>query len=286
MSQSTKSAAVLEPATPSPWFAVGTLAYRELVRFFRQRNRVIGAVGQPILFWLLFGAGLQQSFRPVVRDGNSLSFLAYYYPGTLVLILLFTAIFTTISVIEDRREGFLQAVLVAPVPRWAMVMGKVLGGALIATLQASLFLVFAWTLQVPIDPLGMVALIAFLFVSAVGLTALGLFFAWRMESTQGFHAIMNLVLMPMWLLSGAFFPVPVTHPGASWSQVVLQAVMLINPVSYCVAGARRLLFPAADLEGLWAPSLWVCWPLTMVSAALLVAMACWIARKNTTGDLL
>ena len=277
---------MLEPASPSPWFAAGMLAYREMLRFFRQRNRVIGAVGQPILFWLLFGAGLQQSFRPLARQDGTLSFLAYYYPGTLILILLFTAICATISVIEDRREGFLQAVLVAPLPRWAMVLGKVLGGALIATLQSLLFLGLAFTLQIPFDPLNLTALVGFLFVSAVALTALGFVFAWRMESTQGFHAIMNLVLMPMWLLSGAFFPVPSTHAGAAWSQVVLRSVMLINPVSYSVAGARRLLFPSSDLEGLWAPSLWVCWPLTLVSAALLVTVACLMARKNTTGDLI
>ena len=92
-----------------PLWAAGTLCWRECVRFFRQRNRVIGAVGQPILFWLLFGAGMNQMFQVQQQ-----SFSEYYFPGTMVLILLFTAIFATISIIEDRREGFLQSVLVAP----------------------------------------------------------------------------------------------------------------------------------------------------------------------------
>src|SRR5690606_6245615 len=119
----------------------------------------------PILFWLLFGTGLQRSFRMDSRGGggeSGPSFLEYYFPGTLVLVLLFTAIFTTISIIEDRREGFLQGVLVAPIPRWAMVLGKVLGGAVIATGQGAVFLLLAWTLRVELSLVTFLSLIAFL----------------------------------------------------------------------------------------------------------------------------
>ncbi|MFM7845419.1 MAG: ABC transporter permease, partial [Planctomycetota bacterium] len=116
-------------AKPSPLPLILMLAWRELARFLRQRHRVIGAVGQPLLFWILFGAGLQRSFRLTTDGEGGPNFMEYYFPGTLMLTLLFTAIFATISLIEDRREGFLQAVLVAPVPRWAMVVGKVLGGS-------------------------------------------------------------------------------------------------------------------------------------------------------------
>src|SRR2546423_3025616 len=94
-------------ASPSPWLAVWSLAWREWLRFIRQRNRVIGAVGQPLLFWLFFGEGLGPTFR-MGGDDSQITFRQYFFPGTLALILLFTAIFTTISVIEDRREGFLQ----------------------------------------------------------------------------------------------------------------------------------------------------------------------------------
>ena len=107
-----------------PLLAVGTLVAREWVRFIRQRNRVIGAIGQPLIFWLLFGVGLGPSFRMPDAAGDSISYRAYFFPGSLVLILLFTAIFATISIIEDRREGFLQSVLVVPIPRWSMVLGK------------------------------------------------------------------------------------------------------------------------------------------------------------------
>src|SRR4029078_3008534 len=104
-----------------------SLGKREWVRFIRQRNRVVGAIGQPIIFWLLFGAGLGPTFR--LGDGAAgQSYREYFFPGSLVLILLFTAIFATISVIEDRREGFLQGVLVGPIPRWAVVFGECVCG--------------------------------------------------------------------------------------------------------------------------------------------------------------
>ncbi len=270
----------------SPWHVVWTLCWREIIRFFRQRNRVIGAVGQPILFWLLFGAGLQQSFRLAPDGASGMSFFEYYFPGTLILILLFTAIFATISIIEDRREGFLQSVLVAPIPRWSMVLGKVLGGTLIAVAQGVFFLFLALVLQVDMGIARCLALVVLLFVIAFELTSLGFALAWRMESTQGFHAIMNLILMPMWLLSGAFFPVPPAQSGAAMSQLVLHWCMRINPVSYGVAGVRRLLYSPAQLENLWSPELTTCWAVT-IGFAVVTFTACWkLAGKNTTGDLL
>lgn len=102
---------------PRPWLAVRTLCWREWIRFIRQRNRVFGAIGQPVIFWLLFSAGLGPAFRLPEAGETAVAFREYFFPGTIALIVLFTAIFTTISVIEDRREGFLQSVLVAPIPR-------------------------------------------------------------------------------------------------------------------------------------------------------------------------
>jgi ABC-2 type transport system permease protein len=270
----------------SPWLAARSLCWREMVRFFRQRNRVIGALGQPILFWLLFGTGLSRSFRMSPESENGQSFLEYYFPGTLVLILLFTAIFATISIIEDRREGFLQSVLVAPVPRWSMVLGKVLGGSLIALMQGVVFLVLAAIFHLTLGVQTVVLLVLLLFLSALALTSLGFVLAWRMESTQGFHAIMNLLLMPMWLLSGAFFPVPPLDGTIEWNQFALHWCMRINPVTYCVAGVRRLLYDEIALQGMWTPPLEICWLVTGCFAGIMFAAACWIAGKRTTGDLL
>ncbi|MCA8999899.1 MAG: ABC transporter permease, partial [Planctomycetaceae bacterium] len=139
-----------DSATPSGagnagWFwASWTLAVREVTRFLRQRSRLIGAIVQPIIFWILFGAGLHGSFAfGGAETGEGMSFQEYFLPGIAVMIVLFTSIFSAISVIQDRNEGFLQGVLVAPVPRSSIVMGKVLGGTVLAMFQAFLFVLMA-----------------------------------------------------------------------------------------------------------------------------------------------
>src|ERR1700688_942577 len=134
------------PPRVRPCLAAATLAQREWVRFARQPNRVFGAIGQPITFWLLFGAGLGPTFRMAGDEAARVSYRAYFFPGSLILILLFTAIFATISIIEHRREGFLQSVLVAPIPRWSMVLGKVAGGSLIALVEGLVFLALGLSL--------------------------------------------------------------------------------------------------------------------------------------------
>ncbi len=256
------------PAAPideNPWPAVGTLCRRELVRFLRQRNRVFGALGQPIIFWLLFSEG----FR-----GSQFDYV-HFFPGTLVMILLFTAIFATISLIEDRREGFLQSVLIAPVPRWAMTLGILSGGAALAMFQALLFLVLGYlTLDgLAVDPLAIGQVVLLMAVASLALTALGFVIAWRMESTHGFHAIMSLVLLPMWLLSGSFFP-----PGEGWMVWIVSA----NPLTYSVAGLRQLLVDG-QVDG---PSLSTCWAATVAFALVMFALACLSSRRGTKGDLL
>src|SRR5579862_7006211 len=141
--QAAPDALVAAPeARPGLLLPALSLCRRELVRFLRQRNRIIGALATPIVFWLLIGAGMGRSFHAegLPAGGN---YLQYFFPGTVLMILLFTAIFSTISIIEDRREGFLQSVLVAPVSRMSIVLGKVLGGSTLAFGQALIFLLLA-----------------------------------------------------------------------------------------------------------------------------------------------
>jgi ABC-2 type transport system permease protein len=224
-----------------------TLWQREIVRFYRQRSRIVGALATPVLFWLLLGSGFADSFRPGGEAGG-IGYAEYFYPGTMILVVLFTAIFSTISVIEDRKEGFLQAVLVAPVARSTVVLGKILGGTTLALGQALLLLAAAPILGLRLGVYDLVLIVAILFVVAFALTTLGFLIAWKMESTQGFHAIMNLVLIPMWLLSGAFFPAA----GASgW----LRAVMFLNPLTYGVAALRRCLYAGTVSVGPDVPTL-------------------------------
>jgi ABC-2 type transport system permease protein len=247
---------------PSPGFVLpmASLCQRELVRFFRQKNRVVGALGTPFLFWLFLGSGFRESFQvPGAPPGTS--YLQYAFPGTILMIVLFTSIFSAISIIEDKREGFLQGVLAAPVSRASVVAGKVLGGTLIAMIQALVFLALAPLLGLKLGAAAVAGIAGTLFLVALGMTALGFFFAWRTDSVQGFHAVMNLLLFPMWLLSGAFFP----PDGAP---VWLRAVMYANPLTYGLSLVRRCLYMeapggAAALAG----------PTVPVAAAVVVGFA-------------
>ena len=274
-------------ASPSPSVSLAafSLAKRELVRFFRQRTRVVGALVQPVLFWVVLGAGMDSAFATpgyAAEAGLTMTYQAYFLPGIAAMILLFTAIFATISVIEDRREGFLQGVLVAPVPRAGIVLGKVLGGAAIAVLQAGVFVALApllnlvglapgvgygFTIEAVLLTAGWLVLIA------VGLTALGYCMAWPLDSTQGFHALMSVVLFPMWLLSGAAFPA-----DNGWVQWVVAA----NPLTYGVAGLRRAMTPAiADVPAtLTLPSAGVGAAVFGAFTLVLLAAAVWMTRRR------
>ena len=241
--------------------AITALLRREIVRFLRERNRVFGALAQPLMFWAFFGAGLQASFRPPT-GGGTIPYAEYFFPGTVVLILLFTAIFSTISLIEDRREGFLQGVLVAPIPRSSLVLGKVLGGTALATGQGALVLLLAPLAGMPFAAAALPGALLVLLAVAFGLTALSFCIAWRMESTQGFHAVMTVLLMPLWLLSGAFFP---AEGAPAW----LRWLMACDPLTYGVAALRWALYGGAPPATAGLPA-----PATSIAVTLLFAAAC------------
>ena len=228
------------------WLPLATLWWRELVRFSRERSRIVGLVAAPFLFWLFLGSGLGQSFQPPSAPPGS-GYLQYFFPGTVVMIVLFASIFSNMSVIEDRREGFLQSVLVAPVSRASIVLGKVLGGATQAMAPGFLFLLLGPAVGLALRPLQLLGLTGILFLISFSLTGLGFVIAWWMDSTQGFHAVLNLVLIPMWLLSGALFP-------ASGASGWVQWVMRLNPLTYSVAALRQALHaPGATVGGEVAP---------------------------------
>ncbi len=244
--------------------ATGSLWWRELLRFYRQKSRVWGVLGSPLVFWFLIGSGLGRSFRGGSSPHQG-GYLEYFFPGTLSLILLFTSIFCMMSVIEDRREGFLLSVLVAPIPRSALVLGKVMGGATLAVLQALLFLALAPVAGIPLFPFQVLLLVGILLLEAIGLTALGFVFAWGLDTTQGFHALINLLLIPLWMLSGALFP-------ASGASGWVQWIMKLNPLTYGLAALRQGLYlhhPARDAD---LPSLTVSLAVTAAfSVATLLA---------------
>ncbi len=235
----------------SPLSAAMSIAKREVVGFLRQRSRVMASVMTPLLFWVFLGLGIGSSFQ--ASGGDSGDYSSYFFPGVVVLALVFAGIFQTITTIQDRDNGFLQSVLVAPIPRWSIVLGKMQGATILALLQGILILPLGlasgidFTLMSFLESVFVLAIVAFM------MTGLGFFFAWRLDSIQGFHAVMNLVLMPMWAMSGSFFPASGAPTAFGW-------IMYANPLTYGVAALRRSLNPATvynDIPGFWL-SLAVC----------------------------
>ncbi|RAU23119.1 multidrug ABC transporter permease [Paramagnetospirillum kuznetsovii] len=201
------------------------LAKREFTRFIRQPQRVIGTVAQPLLFWLFLGAGFGGSFRPAGME--NVSYLEYFYPGVMLMMMLFASIFSSITIIEDRDAGFLQGVLVAPVSRLAIVLGKVVGCTSIAMVQTLIFTIAAPFLGLHLGFGSLILLLMGFVLTGIGFSALGFLLAWGMKSTSAFHAVMMVFLMPLWMLSGALFPLG-NVPQA------LKFVMLANPVSHAL----------------------------------------------------
>ncbi len=224
-------------ARPSTAIAAYSLWRRELVRFYRQKARVVGVIASPLLFWLVLGSGFANSFR---GSGGG-HYLGYFFPGSVAMIVLFTSIFSMMSLIQDRNEGFLLSVLAAPVSRSAIVLGKVLGGATLAAIQGFVFLIFAPFVGVHAG-LGAI-LLAMLVIAMLSfeLTALGFTIAWPLDSPQAFHAIVNLILIPLWMLSGSLFP-------ASGASLWMHLLMRLNPLTYGVDALRNLLFPAQTTD--------------------------------------
>ena len=260
----------LAPASAGVMLPAFTLWWREIVRFYRQTGRVVGVLASPLVFWVVLGSGFGTSFRSGSATGQN-HYLDYSYPGILILIVLFTSIFTMMSVIEDRKEGFLLSVLVAPVPRTSIVLGKVLGGTTLATIQGMIFLIFAPFAGVHINPVQVLLVAVVVFLVSFSLTALGFAIAWPMDSSQAFHAIVNLFLIPLWLISGALFPLS----GASgWIRIIMR----LNPLTYGVEALRALLYPGSEVS----------FPLSSAMATLVLfsavtfALALLMANRRTT----
>jgi ABC-2 type transport system permease protein len=236
------TAAAVPVAVPTVRIAGGTFSddvramkmvwRRELIRFFRNRIRIFTSLMQPILFLFVLGSGLGGITRSVT--GN-LSFKTFMFPGVLAMAVLFTAIFSAISIVWDREFGFLREMLVAPVRRSSLVIGKVLGGATVATGQGVVMLCLAGAVHVPYNPVLLVTLIGELILVAVMLTSFGVMAASRMQEVESFQVVMNFFVLPMFFLSGAFFPL---SNIPTW----LRVVSVLDPLSYGVDPMRRAVF--------------------------------------------
>jgi daunorubicin resistance ABC transporter membrane protein len=214
---------------------IGVLVRRDLTRFVREKSRVAGALLQPLIFWLVIGSGMASTF--VLPGAKDVGYLEYFFPGVVVMVALFTAIFTTMSVIEDRHSGFLQAVLVAPGSRVSVVIGKCLGASTVAFVQGLFFVALSPLAGFELAAIDFPMLLVSLSLSCFALCALGFAVAWWLDSTAGYHVVMSLLLLPMWILSGAMFP--------SVGSPVIGVVQALNPMSYAVSAVRRAMYGGA-----------------------------------------
>ena len=208
----------------------GVLWRRDLSRFWRQPLRIVGALGQPLVFWVVIGSGMASTFR---IPGLDVGYMEYFFPGVIMMVLLFASIFASVSVIDDRHEGFLQAVLAGPGSRAALVWGKCLGSTSVAVIQGGLFFILAPLAGFSLAGINWPLLLAASVLTSLGLTALGFAVAWVLDNIQAYHAIQMMVLIPLWIVSGAMFP-----PDDG----VYAAIMRFNPVAYGVSALRHALY--------------------------------------------
>lgn len=206
-----------------------TIWLRDLLRFWRDKARIIGSIVQPILYLFILGTGLSAA----LGSQQASSYIRFIFPGIISMSLLFTSIFSSISIVWDREFGFLKEVLVAPIPRTAVVVGKCLGGATIATLQASVLLIFSPIVGFNITLPFLIKLIPLMFLISFSLTSFGVTIAARMKTMEGFQVIMNFILMPIFFLSGAMFPL---KGLPKW----LGYLTMLDPLTYGVDAMRNL----------------------------------------------
>ncbi|HYA00504.1 MAG TPA: ABC transporter permease [Candidatus Binatia bacterium] len=221
--------------------AVYVIWLRDLIRFYRDRARLIGALAQPVLFLVVFGVGLSSALGGGRIFPPGLTYIQFMFPGVVCMTVLMTSIFSAMSIVWDREFGFLREILVAPIERSAVAVGKALGGATQAMVGGVLMLIFAPIVGVRLTVLGVLELIPLLFLFAFTLTALGIAIASRMKSMQGFQVVMNFLMMPMLFLSGALFPLAGLP---DWMTVITR----FDPVTYAVSPVRTALFSNAGLS--------------------------------------
>jgi len=270
--------------------AVSIVWRRELIRFRTDRLRAITSLVQPFLFLFILGTGLSNLAGGSLPHSANFDFKTFIYPGVLAMSVLFTAIFSAASIVWDREFGFLREILVAPVSRGAIVVGKCLGGATIATFQGLIFLCLAWFAHVPYNPLLILGLIGMLLLLSFTLTAFGVMMAARIRQFQAFMALTQMLVMPLFFLSGALYPL---NGLPAWLTVLTR----IDPLTYVVGPMRHLVFShlsvppsvASIISTRLAPSItWGGWvvptwfSLTIVAAMGLVMMSVAIAEFSKT----
>jgi ABC-2 type transport system permease protein len=218
-----------------------TIWLREFKAFMRERSRIVAMIGQPLLYLLIVGQGIASGLSLKSAPGG-IGYLLFMYPGILGMSVLFTSIFSGISIIWDREFGFLREVLVAPVPRWAVAFGKILGGATVAIAQSLILIALAPFIGVGLSLAIVLQLLMMCFLISIAVTGLGVVIAASMRSMQGFQMLMNFLVMPLYFLSGAMFPV---SSAPAW----MKTLMTLDPLTYGVDGLRIIVLSAKMSSG-------------------------------------
>jgi ABC-2 type transport system permease protein len=218
--------------------AVKIVWRRELIRFSKDRMRIVTSLVQPLLFLFVLGAGLEQLSSAATHGVELKTFI---YPGVLSLAVMFTAMFSAASIVWDREFGFLREMMVAPVRRSSIVIGKCLGGATVASLQGVILIVLAPLVDVPYSPELILGIFALQLLLAFSITAFGVMVAARIKQMQSFMGVMQMIVMPMFFISGALFPVAGLP---AWLAVLNR----LDPLTYAVDPMRRLVFAHIDIS--------------------------------------
>jgi ABC-2 type transport system permease protein len=213
------------------WRAVKVVWKRELLRFRRNKPRIVTSLAQPVLFLFVLGTGLSH----LIPGGSGFDFRTFMFPGVISMTILFTAIFSAVSIVWDREFGFLREMLVAPSRRWAIMVGKAAGGSTVATMQGVIILALAGVVHVPYSPVLMLTLLGEMALAAFMLTSLGLMLASRIKQVESFQVVMQLFVLPMFFLAGAIFPL-------TGLPFWLAALTKIDPLAYVITPMRAAVF--------------------------------------------
>jgi ABC-2 type transport system permease protein len=216
-----------------------TIWLREAKLASRERARIIATVAQPLIYLAILGRGITSGMR--LTSAGNIDYIKFMYPGVIGMSILFTSIFSAISIIWDREFGFLKEVLVAPVPRWAVAIGKSFGGATVSIVQVAILICIAPLVGIALSPSIVVQMLLLGFLMSFAVTSLGIIVASRMQSMQSFQMVMNFLVMPLYFLSGAMFPMA---SAPAW----MKSLMMIDPLTYGVDAIRNVVFSGTMID--------------------------------------